>query len=58
MIQFVIHISNTNLQVMTGQEMAECDVPDKLSMFSYLTQIYEAFRGEIPHVKHPKLVSI
>lgn len=42
---------------MTGEEMAHCDVPDKLAMFSYLTQIYEAFRGEIPHIKHPKLVS-
>lgn len=36
--------------------MAECEVPDKLTMYSYLTQIYEAFRGEIPHIKHPKLV--
>lgn len=43
---------------MTGEEMVNCDVPDKLEMFSYLTQIYEAFRGEIPHIKHPKLVSI
>ncbi|XP_008559595.1 F-actin-monooxygenase Mical isoform X2 [Microplitis demolitor] len=41
--------------IMTGEEMAQCDVPDKLAMFSYLTQIYEAFRGEIPHIKHPKL---
>ncbi|XP_032669621.1 F-actin-monooxygenase Mical isoform X2 [Odontomachus brunneus] len=41
--------------VMTGEEMAQCDVPDKLVIFSYLTQIYEAFRGEIPYVKHPKL---
>ncbi|XP_074115699.1 molecule interacting with CasL isoform X3 [Cotesia typhae] len=41
--------------IMTGEEMAQCDVPDKLVMFSYLTQIYEAFRGEIPHIKHPKL---
>lgn len=37
--------------------MAHCNVPDKLDMFSYLTQLYEAFRGEIPHIKHPKLVS-
>ncbi|XP_024947537.1 F-actin-monooxygenase Mical isoform X3 [Cephus cinctus] len=44
--------------VMTGEEMAQCDVPDKLAMFSYLTQIYETFRGEIPHIKHPKLSSI
>ncbi|XP_044587418.1 F-actin-monooxygenase Mical isoform X3 [Cotesia glomerata] len=43
------------LPIMTGEEMAQCDVPDKLVMFSYLTQIYEAFRGEIPHIKHPKL---
>lgn len=42
---------------MTGEEMAECDVPDTLTMFSYLTQIYEVFKGEIPYVKHPKLVS-
>lgn len=37
--------------------MVQCDVPDKLAMFSYLTQIYEVFRGEIPYIKHPKLVS-
>lgn len=42
---------------MTGEEMAQCDVPDTLTMFSYLTQIYEAFKGDIPHIKHPKLVS-
>ncbi|BES99796.1 Hypothetical protein NTJ_12613 [Nesidiocoris tenuis] len=41
--------------VMTGDEMAECEVPDKLAMLSYLSQVYEAFRGEIPHVKHPKM---
>ncbi|KAL2744346.1 F-actin-monooxygenase mical2b isoform X1 [Vespula maculifrons] len=41
--------------VMTGEEMSQCDVPDKLAMFSYLTQIYEVFRKEIPHIKHPKL---
>ncbi|XP_076385758.1 molecule interacting with CasL isoform X4 [Megachile rotundata] len=43
--------------IMTGEEMAQCDVPDKLAMFSYLTQIYEVFRGEIPYIKHPKLSS-
>ncbi|XP_076758682.1 molecule interacting with CasL isoform X4 [Xylocopa sonorina] len=43
--------------IMTGEEMAQCDVPDKLAMFSYLTQIYEVFRGEIPYIKHPKLES-
>ncbi|XP_011172148.2 F-actin-monooxygenase Mical isoform X2 [Solenopsis invicta] len=41
--------------IMTGEEMVQCDVPDTLVMFSYLTQIYEVFRGEIPYVKHPKL---
>jgi hypothetical protein len=41
---------------MTGQEMEQCDVPDKLTMLSYLSQIYDTFRGEIPHIKHPKLV--
>lgn len=41
--------------VMTAQEMEECDVPDKLAMLSYLSQIYDTFRGEIPHIKHPKL---
>ncbi|XP_014262535.1 F-actin-monooxygenase Mical isoform X1 [Cimex lectularius] len=41
--------------VMTGDEMAECEIPDKLAMLSYLSQVYEAFRGEIPHIKHPKL---
>ncbi|XP_014469225.1 PREDICTED: protein-methionine sulfoxide oxidase Mical isoform X2 [Dinoponera quadriceps] len=41
--------------IMTGEEMAQYDTPDKLAMFSYLTQIYEAFRGEIPYIKHPKL---
>lgn len=41
--------------VMTSQEMEECDVPDKLAMLSYLSQIYDTFRGEIPHIKHPKL---
>lgn len=43
--------------VMTGQEIAANAIPDLLTMLSYLTQIYETFRGEIPHIKHPKLVS-
>lgn len=42
---------------MTGREMAECEIPDKLSMISYVSQIYDVFRGEIPHIKHPKMVS-
>lgn len=45
-------------QVTTGYEMAQLAVPDKLSMLSYLTQVHELFRGEIPCVKQPKRVSI
>ncbi|XP_042866389.1 F-actin-monooxygenase Mical-like isoform X3 [Penaeus japonicus] len=41
--------------VMTGREMSECEIPDKLSMISYISQIYDVFRGEIPHIKHPKM---
>ncbi|XP_018373160.1 PREDICTED: protein-methionine sulfoxide oxidase MICAL2-like isoform X2 [Trachymyrmex cornetzi] len=41
--------------IMTEEEMVQCDVPDTLAMFSYLTQIYEVFRGEIPYIKHSKL---
>ncbi|CAG9836805.1 unnamed protein product [Diabrotica balteata] len=39
--------------VMTGSELTMTE--DFLSMASYLTEIYDCFRGEIPHVKHPKL---
>merc|ERR1739842_124513 len=41
--------------VMTGAEMEECEVPDKLSMISYISQIYDVFRGEIPDFKYPKM---
>ena len=37
--------------------MAQLAVPDKLAMLSYLTQVHELFRGEIPCVKQPKRVS-
>lgn len=43
---------------MNGLEMEKCETPDFLTMLSYLTQVYDTFRGEIPHVKHPKLVSV
>ncbi|XP_072385073.1 uncharacterized protein Mical isoform X3 [Diabrotica undecimpunctata] len=39
--------------VLTGSELTMTE--DFLSMASYLTEIYDCFRGEIPHVKHPKL---
>ncbi|EEB11757.1 protein MICAL-3, putative [Pediculus humanus corporis] len=42
--------------VMTGEEMAECECPDRLTMLSYLSQVYDSFRGEIPHVAHDKRV--
>lgn len=41
---------------MTGDEMAECECPDRLTMLSYLSQVYDTFRGEIPHVVHQKQV--
>lgn len=39
---------------MTGEESVNTE--DYLTMASYLTQVYDVFRGEIPHIKHPKLV--
>ena len=45
------------IQVTTGFEMAQSAVPEKLTMLSYLTQVHELFRGEIPCVKQPKRVS-
>lgn len=41
--------------IMTGEEAVNAE--DYLTMASYLTQVYDIFRGEIPHIKHPKLVS-
>lgn len=41
---------------MSGIEMEQCDIPDILAMLSYLSQVYDTFRREIPHIKHPKLV--
>ena len=32
--------------VMTGVDMAACEVPDKLTLVSYLSQFYEFFRKE------------
>ncbi|XP_045463620.1 F-actin-monooxygenase Mical isoform X5 [Harmonia axyridis] len=39
--------------IMTGQEITSTH--DNLALTAYLTQIYDVFRTEIPHVKHPKL---
>jgi hypothetical protein len=41
--------------VLTGKELAQSKNPDKLTMLSYLSQIYEAFRKEIPAIKLKKL---
>ena len=41
--------------VMSGQELATSKNPDKLTMISYLSQVYELFRKDIPAVKQPKL---
>lgn len=32
--------------VMTGMEMASCDIPDKLTMVAYLSQFYQLFKHE------------
>ncbi len=32
--------------VMKGEDMAACEVPDKLTMVSYLSQFYEYFKKE------------
>ena len=42
---------------MTGRELAASKNPDKLTMMSYLSQIYEAFRKEIPAVKQKRLMN-
>ncbi|RZB40090.1 LIM domain containing protein, partial [Asbolus verrucosus] len=40
---------------MTGEEITNAE--DYLAMATYLTQVYDNFRCEIPHIKHPKLRS-
>lgn len=41
--------------LMTAEEMTKTE--DFLTMSLYLTEVYHTFRCEIPHIKHPKLVS-
>ncbi|KAG1678091.1 [F-actin]-monooxygenase MICAL3 [Nymphon striatum] len=38
------------LSVITGKEMAEIECPDPILMTSYIAQVYEIFKGEIPYV--------
>lgn len=45
-------------RVMSAEESLTLDGVDSKQWLTYLEQVYEVFRGEIPHVKHPKLVSI
>ncbi|XP_055597673.1 F-actin-monooxygenase Mical isoform X2 [Uranotaenia lowii] len=42
-------------RVMTGPESTSLAGVDPKQWLNYLEQICEVFRGEIPHVKHPKL---
>lgn len=32
--------------VMSGEDMANCEVPDKLTMVSYLSQLYDVLKKE------------
>ncbi|XP_055616904.1 F-actin-monooxygenase Mical [Toxorhynchites rutilus septentrionalis] len=42
-------------RVMSGQDSVTLSAVDSKVWLTYLEQICEVFRGEIPHVKHPKL---
>lgn len=42
--------------VMTAADSLTLETVDPKLWLTYLEQICEVFRGEIPHVKHPKLV--
>lgn len=47
--QLAFDVARTELgisPVMTGQEMATCSAPDKLTMVSYLSQFYQKFHRE------------
>eukprot|EP00095_Tigriopus_kingsejongensis_P008831 maker-scaffold280_size224562-snap-gene-1.14 protein:Tk08831 transcript:maker-scaffold280_size224562-snap-gene-1.14-mRNA-1 annotation:"protein-methionine sulfoxide oxidase mical isoform x2" len=56
--QFAFDILEADLgipPIMTGKELAASKNPDKLTMISYLSQIYEVFKKDIPVVKNAKL---
>ncbi|XP_055852122.1 F-actin-monooxygenase Mical isoform X6 [Episyrphus balteatus] len=42
-------------KVMSGKDSIDLDKIDSKIWLNYLEQVCEVFRGEIPHVKHPKL---
>lgn len=43
--------------VMSPKDSANLEDVDSKIWLNYLEQICDVFRGEVPHVKHPKLVS-
>lgn len=44
-------------RIMSSKESLTLEGIESKVWLNYLEQICEVFRGEIPHVKHPKLVS-
>ncbi|GAB6029662.1 hypothetical protein CHUAL_014161 [Chamberlinius hualienensis] len=44
--------------IMTAKEMTESSVPDSLSVVAYVSQIYDVFRGQIPHIARAPLTDI
>lgn len=45
-------------RIMTAQESVKLEGVDSKIWLNYLEQICDVFRGEVPHVKHPKLVCV
>ncbi|XP_037946356.1 F-actin-monooxygenase Mical isoform X3 [Teleopsis dalmanni] len=42
-------------RIMSGEESVQLNATQSKVWLNYLEQIYDVFRGEIPHVKHPKM---
>lgn len=42
-------------RIMTGKDSIQLNAVESKVWLNYLEQICEVFRGEIPHVKHPKI---
>lgn len=43
-------------RVMSAKDSIKLDNIDSKIWLNYLEQVCDVFRGEVPHVKHPKLV--
>lgn len=43
------------MRIITSQESLTLETVEAKVWLNYLEQICEVFRGEIPHIKHPKL---